>query len=274
MNQLPPFILPLVAMLAVFSGNAAGQTPATPKLAPVANNNGFRHWKDDFSDSTSYENHWVPYGRLANMKWQQGIKGHWPDTGNFARPEWWQVVDSTLRAQNFPDEAHPAGNARRIEGDGDFRFQGRLKLAPECEAMFKFRGKSAGEFPPEKTDSHSIVLLVSGTGLKLTNMNSYRENAPQPATGAAAEKPEPARFRKSVFEKATENVAVIPAEWHELAMELRGKQFKAHLDGKEVLACTLDEEQRQTMVSFSLEVNGNKKETGVAWFDDFSFEAL
>ncbi|HSI63744.1 MAG TPA: hypothetical protein VLE43_11515, partial [Candidatus Saccharimonadia bacterium] len=65
MNQLPPFILPLVAMLAVFSGNAAGQTPATPKLAPVANNNGFRHWKDDFSDSTSYENHWVPYGRLA-----------------------------------------------------------------------------------------------------------------------------------------------------------------------------------------------------------------
>ena len=69
-----------------------------------------------------------------------------------------------------------------------------------------------------------------------------------------------------------DKIPIAPDAWHDVVIEVRGRQVKALLDGKDGITFTL--EQAQPMESLSLEADGNKKEIGVVWFDDFSLEPL
>jgi hypothetical protein len=59
-------------------------------------------WHDDFSDPATLPKHWSSYGFLAS-----GIDAKTPlgkaVGGADSRPEWWQVIDGTLRGRNFPE---------------------------------------------------------------------------------------------------------------------------------------------------------------------------
>jgi hypothetical protein len=232
-----------VTVLAVAAQGAEGTA------APGTGERGLRQWTEDFSDAAAFGERWVPYGRLANGQWAQAAK---------ARPEWWQLVDGALRGQNFPEEKHPAGISRRIAG-GELRLRFRVKIAEESVGTIRFFGKSIGVLPTEKTDNHVTALEISASRLRIWNGNRLREAG------------EPARFHNTNFEKV-ENLAIAPDAWHDVVIEVRGRQVKALLDGKDGVTFTL--EQDQPMESLSLEADGNKKEIGVVWFDDFALEPL
>ena len=74
-------------LLPLASLQAAGTAPTT--------------WSDDFSDAGAFTKHWRPYGFLAT-----GIDAKHPlgktVSGKDARPEWWQVIEGSLRGQCFP----------------------------------------------------------------------------------------------------------------------------------------------------------------------------
>jgi hypothetical protein len=259
-------VLSLGALFAAANGTAAEQDPGGA---------GLRRFSDDFSDMAAFPKNWVPYGRLANGQWAQGTSGHWREGVTYARAEWWQIVEGALRAQNFPDESHPAGISFRDRLAGvELILRCRIKIAPQSVGIIRVFGKSAGKFPPEKTDNHVTALEVSATGLKLWNGNRLRDDDPRlvpEAKEAGAAVKNPGRFHNTRVEKATERLNVAPEVWHELQLEVRRKHVRALFDQKEVLTFTLESDQ--PIESLSLEANGNKKEIGVVWFDDFSFEA-
>ena len=225
-------------------------------------------WTDDFSNPETFPESWVPYGRLADGTWRQGIEGHWKNGTAFARPEWWAIEDGALRGQNFPDEDHPAGLSRQgrlphKDGQKGLRVSLKVKVSPTSIALIRVRGNSVGKFSPQATDSHLTVLNVSANQLKLWNASRELQ---EPEQGDSAQ-----RFRRSRAEE--EGNADIPAgKWRTVAMAFRGKEVKVLVEGKEALTLMLEADQ--PLQRFGIEANGDKKTAGIVYFDDITLEPL
>lgn len=249
-------LLALSAWLAVMPNVVMAQDAKLPTV-----------WKDDFSDATKLPETWVPYGRLADGTWAQGIEGHW-NGKVFARPEWWKVMDGALRGQNLPDEKHPAGLSRLEQfasslAETGLRVSWRVKIEETSKGTLRLFGKSRGQFSAELTDNHVTALEVSAAGLRLWNGNRLL-SAPAPDKKAE-------RYRNTMFEKKA-NGGIMSGAWHALVLELQARDVRVLLDGKEALRFTLESEQ--PLRSLSLEADGDKKSIGSVWFDDITVQPL
>jgi hypothetical protein len=235
-------------------------------------------WTEDF-DTDSWVERWVPYGRLADGTWAQGIEGHWPqgEKSIFARREWWQLVEGTIRGTNFPDEAHAAGLSRRDKFVRSFQQTGvrircRLRLGEGTTSRIRIGGTSPGIKPDEATDNHVAVVDVRPAGIRFWNGNRVlvgEEPQTDPAAGIEA-KPK-RQFKNDVLEQVSDR-PIAPLEWHVVEYQLKHHDARVVVDGEEVLTYRLPHEQ--PIQSFSLEVDGDKRTVGNAWFDEVVVEPL
>ena len=222
-------------------------------LAPLAVRADF---KEDFSASGEkvFES-WIPYGRLADGTWAQGV--------GKARPEWWALEEGALRGQNFPDEKHPAGISwkeplaqAKLAGSGA-RISWRIKVTETSRGTLRLFGLTTSPHDKDATDNHVLALDVSAAGLRLWNGN--RE-----LTGPAPDK-ESRKYRNTVLEEKAAG-GITPGTWHNLLLEVMGNEAQASLDGNP--AVTLKLPHHQPLRSLSLEAAGDLKTIGLVWFDD------
>jgi|694.fasta_scaffold03159_2 hypothetical protein len=236
-------------------------------------------WTEDFADA-SWVERWVPFGRLADGTWAQGVEGHWPQGEKtvFARREWWQLEDGAIRGTNFPDEKHAAGLSRRAKfprdiqetlQQGGVRVRSRLRLGPDATARIKIGGASPGLKPDEATDNHVAAVDVRPAGIRFWNGN--RTLVAEAVAATAGAPAAPRKFQNTVLEEVSET-PVAPLEWHECVYELRNRDVRVVVDGKEAVTYRLPHDQ--PIQSLSLEVDGDKKSPGQAWFDRIAVEPL
>lgn len=231
-------------------------------------------WTEGF-DTDAWVERWVPYGRLADGTWAQGIEGHWPKGPQtvFARSEWWGLEDGVIRGRNFPDEKHAAGLSRRdklprsLESIG-LRIRCRVRIDAAATARIKVGGQSPGVKPDEATDNHVAVVDVRTVGIRFWNGNRVLVAEEPIAPGEPRPK---RRFENDVLEKVSER-PIAPDEWHEVRFEVRQRDVRVEVDGAEAVACSLP--HVQPLQGVSLEVDGDKRTVGTAWFDEVAVEPL
>jgi len=227
-------------------------------LAPLVT---LADFKEDFSDPTKFAQEWVPYGRLADGTWAQGL--------GKARPEWWTLDEGALCGQNFPEEKHPAGISWKESlpqaklAETGARISWRIKVTETSRGTLRLFGISSGPHSQEATDNHVLAFDVSAVGLRLWNGN--RE-----LTAPAPDK-ESRKYRNTVFEEKSSG-GVTPDTWHAVVLEVKGGDVRVFLDGKN--AVTMKLPQDQPLRSLSLEADGDKKSPGLAWFDDIAVAPL
>lgn len=220
-------------------------------------------WIEDFSDLAAFRRNWSPYGFLADSRDEKHPHGR-PVSGKEVRPDWWQVVDGALRGRNFPEEFHPAGIARKIAGN-DVRISFRFRFSAGGMAGITVRGPN----PIVERDFHVAVLHVRPASITAAD-NTVLHPKDSPEAAALAKQ---GGWNRKFFYAKTEKIEIAPEEWHDLCLELHGKELTAFIDGKKVLDyTTLAGDAPKT--SIGLQPGGNKKDVLDTWFDDIRVEPL
>jgi hypothetical protein len=220
-------------------------------------------WSEDFSDLTAFQRNWSQYGFLAEGRDEKHLHGR-PVSGKNVRPDWWQLIDGALRGRNFPDEHHPAGITRKIAGN-DVRVSFRFRFSAGGMAGITVRGPN----PIVKRDFHVAVLHIRPTSITAAD-NTVLYPADSPEAMALSEQ---GGWNRKFFYAKTENIQIKPEEWHEIVLELRGKELTAFVDGKKALEyTTLAGDAPKT--SIGLQPGGNKRDVLDTWFDDIRVESL
>ena len=220
-------------------------------------------WFEDFADLTAFQRTWSQYGFLADGRDEKHPHGR-PVSGKDVRPDWWQIVDGTLRGRNFPEEFHPAGITRKIAGN-DVRVSFRFKFSAGGMAGITVRGPN----PIVERDFHVAVLHIRPTSITAADNTVLH---PKDSAEAAVLKQQGGWNRKFFYAKQ-EPVEIAPETWHDLSLELRGKELAAFVDGRKVLEyTTLAGDAPKT--SIGLQPGGNKKDVLDTWFDDIRVEPL
>jgi hypothetical protein len=220
-------------------------------------------WFEDFGDPDAFERNWSRYGFLAEGRDDKHPHGR-PVAGKDARPEWWQIVDGALRGRNFPEEFHPAGITRTIGGK-DVRVSFRFRFSAGGMAGITVRGPN----PIVERDFHVAVLHIRPTSITAADNDVLH---PKGSPEAAALERQGGWNRRFFYAKR-EPVVIPPEVWHELVLELRGKDLTAFLDGAKAIEYkTLSGEVAKT--SIGLQPGGNKKDVLDTWFDDIRVVAL
>lgn len=220
-------------------------------------------WNDDFSDASAFAVNRRPYGFLAT-----GIDAKHPlgttVSGKDARPEWWQIVDGALRGQCFPEEKHPPGLRRAISGT-DIRLHCRFKMAAEGQIGISIGGPN----PIVERDFNVAGLHIRPDGITAWDNDVLH---PKGSPEAAALKAKGIWNRKFFYAK-TENLQIAPDVWHNLAVELRGKELRVTLDGKPALTyTTLCGDVPKNDIG--LQPGGKSQKPLASWFDDIRVEPL
>lgn len=237
--------------------------PHLAAQAPVAAGALNASWMEDFSRPESFQKAWTPYGFLAS-----GIDDKHPIgtsvSGPKARADWWQTVDGALLCQNFPEEKHPAGLTHPASGS-DIRLRCRIKLPKGGMAQFTIRGDN----PIVERNFHVAVCRIHTDSVAAADNDVIH---PKDSQEARAMKQNGAWNRK-FFVAKTEKRSVAPDVWHEVVIELRGKEMKASVDGEIALTyTTLCGDVPKTSIGLA----GGRSSTGVmqTWFDDVHFSPL
>jgi hypothetical protein len=220
-------------------------------------------WKEDFSDEASFSKRWSSYGFLAAGIDAKNPLGK-PVGGKDSRPEWWQVVDGALRGQNFPEEKHGSGISRNATGK-DVRLSCRFKIPPGGMAAVGIRGPN-----PILERVFSVASLhIRQDGVAATDNDVlHPKGSPE-----AAELKKKGVWNRRFYYAKSEKVAIAPDVWHDLAVEVRGKELTVFIDAKQVLQyTTLSGDAPKTSIGFG--VGGNGKTVLATWYDDVRFEPL
>ena len=246
----------LFVLGAAFSPEAGAQRLAAPDASPAS-------WMEDFSDPEAFQKSWIPYGFLAN-----GIDAKHPlgttVSGAKARPDWWRIVDGALLCQNFPEEKHPAGLTHTAFGT-NIRLRCRVKLPERGMGQFTIRGDN----PIVEKNFHIAVFRIQTDSVAAAE-NDVLHPKDSPEAKAMKEKGE---WNRKFFIAKTEKRTIAPDVWHELVLELRGKELSAFVDGEKALTyMTLCGDVPKT----SIGLGGGHSKSGVmqTWFDDVQFSPL
>jgi hypothetical protein len=220
-------------------------------------------WRDDFSDPATLVKHWSSYGFLA-----AGIDAKNPlgkaVGGKDSRPEWWQIADGALRGQNFPEEKHGSGISRDVAGQ-DVRLSCRFKIPAGGMAAVGIRGPNP---ILEKVFNVVSLHIRADNVVAADNDVLHAKDSPE----AAELKKKEVWNRRFYFAK-TAKVTIAPDVWHDLAVEVRGKELTVIVDAKRVLQyTTLSGDAPKTSIGFG--VGGNGKTVLATWYDEVSFEPL
>lgn len=238
-------------------------------LAPLAawsqseTKSALSFWKEDFSDPSTLSRHWSSYGFLASGIDAKNPLGK-PVSGKESRPEWWQVIDGTLRGQNFPEEKHGSGIGRNFSGR-DVRLRLRFKIPPGGMAAVGIRGPN----PLLERNFNVASLHIRPDGVvAVENDVLHPKGSPE-----AEELKKKGVWNRRHFYAKTVKTGIAPDVWHELDMEMRGKELTVSVDGKQVLQyTTLTGDAPKTSVG--LGAGGNGKTVLATWYDDVSIEPL
>ena len=220
-------------------------------------------WTEAFDQPDAFAKQWTPYGFLA-----VGIDAQHPlgtnVSGLKSRPDWWQLEDGALCSRNFPEEKHAAGITHAATGT-DIRMRCRVKLSKGGMAQITLRGNN----PIVERNFHVAVLRLNTDSVTAAeNDVLHPKDSPQ----AAAMKARGEWNRKFFFAK-TEKRVVAPDVWHEITLELRGKELTTFVDGEKALTyTTLCGDVPKTSVG--LAGGHSKKEEMRTWFDDVRWEPL
>ena len=220
-------------------------------------------WQDDFSDPATLARHWSSYGFLAT-----GIDAKNPlgraVVGKDSRPEWWQVVDGMLRGQNFPEEKHGSGISRDIAAQ-DVCLRCRFMIPSGGMAAVGIRGPS-----PILEKVFNVVSLHIRTDSIVAADNDVLHPKGSPE---AEELKKKGVWNRRFFYAKTAKTVIKPDVWHDLAVEVRGKELSVLVDRKPVLQyTTLSGDVPKTSIGFG--VGGNGKTVLATWYDDVSIEPL
>jgi hypothetical protein len=220
-------------------------------------------WHDDFSDPATLPKHWSSYGFLAS-----GIDAKTPlgkaVGGADSRPEWWQVIDGTLRGRNFPEEKHGSGISRDIAGR-DVRLRCRFKIPPGGMAAVGIRGPN----PILERVFNVVSLHIRPDGVVAADNDVlHPKGSPE-----AEELRTKGTWNRRFFYAKTAKTVIATDVWHDLAVETRGRELKVFIDGKPVLQyTTLCGDAPKTSIGFG--VGGNGKTILDTWYDDVGIEPL
>jgi hypothetical protein len=220
-------------------------------------------WSDDFSDAAAFAVNWRPYGFLAT-----GIDAKHPlgktVSGKDARPDWWQIVDGALRGQCFPEEKHPPGLRRPVSGK-DIRVSCRFKLAPEGQMGISIGGPN----PVVEKDFN-----VAGLHIRPDRITAWDNDVlhPKGSPEAAELKKQGIWNRKFIYAK-TEKIRIDPDIWHDLVLEIEGKELRAIINGKLLLTYTTlcGDVPKHDM---GLQPGGKSDSPLSTWFDDIRVAPL
>jgi hypothetical protein len=96
----------------------------------------------------------------------------------------------------------------------------------------------------------------------------HPKNSPE-----AAELKKKGAWNRRFFYAKTEKTGIAPEVWHDLAVEVRGKELTVFVDARPVLSCTtLSGDAPKTSIGFG--VGGNGKTVLATWYDDVKIEPL
>lgn len=221
------------------------------------------HWTEDFSNPAEFSKNWTPYGFLAS-----GISPASPlgksVSGKESRPDWWEIVDGTLRSRNFPEEKHQAGITHLASGN-DIRLAYRVKIPKGGLSQITIRGNN----PIVERNFHIAVLRISPTGISAADNDViHPKDSPQ-----ALEMKAKGQWNRKFIIAKTEKREIATDVWHNVILELRGKEMTAFLDGEKALSyTTLCGDVPKT--SIGLAGGRNDKEIMDTWYDDVAFGPL
>jgi len=236
---------------------------APPAALHAADKTEPTSWSDDFSDATTLARNWRPYGFLASGIDASHPLGK-PVGGQDARPEWWQIVDGALRGQCFPEENHPPGLRRSITGT-DIRLTCRFKLAASGQMGMSVGGPN----PVVEKDFN-----VAGLHIRPESITAWDNDVLHPkGSPEAAELKKKGIWNRKFFYAKTQKIIIAPDVWHELTIELRGKELRAFIDGKLALTYTTlcgDVPKH----NIGLQPGGKGQSAVATWFDDIRVEPL
>ena len=217
-------------------------------------------WHEDFSDPDVFRKAWTPYGFLAS-----GIDAAHPMglsvSGAKSRSDWWQLADGVLLCQNFPEEKHPAGITRAVAGS-NIRLGCRLKLEKGGSAQITIRGNN----PIVERNFHVAVFRIQTDSVSAAE-NDVKHPKDSPEAAAMKQRGE---WNRKFFIAKTIQRTTAPDVWHDLAIEIRGKEMTAYVDGEKVLEyTTLCGDVAKTSIGLA----GGRSTSGVmrTWFDDVDF---
>lgn len=242
----------------VFTGALLGAAPCLfADSAPTA------QWSEDFSKPEDFSKHWSPYGFLAS-----GISPASPlgksVSGKESRPDWWEIVDGTLRSRNFPEEKHQAGITRLASGT-DIRLAYRVKIPKGGLSQITIRGNN----PIVERNFHIAVLRIAPNGISAADNDViHPKDSPE-----GIEMKAKGQWNRKFFIAKTEKREIAPDVWHDIVLELRGKEMSAFVDGEIALTyTTLCGDVAKT--SIGLAGGRNDKEIMDTWYDDVVFGPL
>jgi len=230
---------------------------------PAQNAPDFTRWTEDFSKAETFAKDWSPYGFLAS-----GISKESPlgknVSGKDARPEWWQIVEGSLRSRNFPEEKHQAGITRLATGT-DIRLSCRVKIPVGGFSQVTIRGNN----PIVEKNFHIAVLRLTPTTVAAADNDViHPKDSPQ-----AAEMKAKGQWNRKFIVPKTEKRATAPDVWHDLILELKGKELTAFIDGEKALTYTT---LCGAVAKTSIGLAGGRHPTEImdVWYDDVRFEPL
>jgi len=248
-----PFFHSLVLLSALALCHAANATDLPAKAS----------WTDNFSDVTTLAKHWSSYGFLAAGIDAKNPLGQ-PVGGKDSRPEWWQIVDGSLRGQNFPEEKHGSGISRDVAGQ-DVRLRCRFKIPAGGVAAIGIRGPNP---IVEKVFNVVSLHIRPDSIVAADNDVLHPKDSPE-----AAELKKTGAWNRKFYYAKTEKITLAPDAWHDLTVEVRGRELRVSIDAKPVLSyTTLCGDAPKT--SIGLGAGGNGKTVLATWYDDVRFEPL
>ena len=126
--------------------------------------------------------------------------------------------------------------------------------------------------PDEATDNHVAVIDVRPAGIRFWNGNRvFVAEEPQTDTAAGVKAKPKRQFKNDVLEQVSDR-PIAPLEWHDVLYEVKQRDIRVVVDRTEVITYQLP--HKQPIQSFSLEVDGDKRSVGKAWFDEVAVESL
>lgn len=209
-------------------------------------------FKEDFSDEAAVWRNWEQHGPPL------------PPSHDKTKP-FWQVTDGTLHGFAYPG-VHPIGIFHKISGK-DVRLSMRFKTQQGSWPAICFNGPN----PILEMDNFHLAgfHIFADKIVAWDETNLHPKGSPEAAE--LKKKGEP--NRKFIYAKS-EKITLAPDVWHDLVVELRGRDITGIIDGKEVITYKTNAGDAPKK-SVQLSIGGTKDAKEVSgWIDDVSVEPL
>lgn len=176
----------------------------------------------------------------------------------------WSIDDGALRGQAFGD-IHPSGIFHQISGK-DVRLSLRFKMPVGTLVAICFNGDNP------VIDMKNFHL--AGFHIRTDKIVAWDETnlVPKGSPEAAELKKKGTPNRKFIYAKQ-EKITLTPDVWHDLVVEMHGKEIIGLIDGKQVITYTTNA-GNEPKLTVQLSIGGQKGKDLAGWFDDVKVETL